>query len=63
MRVEEEKRLYMHMYKLKIQKEDVKKVTGKKVRHDTCFLSSDGQDVAGLTGARTVLGKHADVVR
>lgn len=31
-------------------------------KHHTCFSSGDGQDVTGVTGARAVLCKHADVV-
>lgn len=28
----------------------------------TCFSGSEGDYIAGVTGAQTVLGKHADVV-
>lgn len=31
-------------------------------KHNTCFSSGDGEDIAGFTGAQTVPGKHADVV-
>lgn len=31
-------------------------------KYNTCFSSSDGEDIAGFTGAQAGLGKHADVV-
>lgn len=34
----------------------------KKLKHNTCLSSGDGEDIASLTGAQIVLGKHANVV-
>lgn len=31
-------------------------------KHSTCFSSSDGEDIAGVTGSQTVHRKHANVV-
>lgn len=39
-----------------------KKIVEENKKHKTCFSSSDGEDIAGFTGAQTVLSKHADVV-
>lgn len=67
MRVEgdfkKKKKIYAYI-SLKYKKRMSKKLQKKGFqKHDTCSLSSDGQDVAGLTDACAVLGKHADVVR